>query len=543
MNTTPPKQSQNGCVPPPKPALDHEDKHITEPPQGYSRQLSSNPFDNALQNRSVMWAEPGLSDTGARSAGPEEPVIHESVDAGAVPGQAAAQLSSVPGTAHAHTGQTSPVQLAMSRAAAARRAVIAANNVSVKASVNETPVSLNNPSTQSNNVHETKPAEMATVHEAMRDAVDDALRLSRENAFAIVKTARQRLMLNEESRKFRKDTNPSQSTIADYQKKCNLIDKALEVYSPGNTNPLQQVMLQHAAAKQTFTAIKSALRWRALDRLREQLSLQDKLQRAPIEDRHWKRAVLEVQSTLGELQAIDALDRTECLMLADKTPKASRSKRKILPMLPDGWQKNFLDYNQNSPTYRHAGVVLRYCGVRPAELEQGVSLWMTDQGIRVLVPGAKVRSTAGQPARSFLLNPKLLPPWFVEELATSKRMVIRADKDAMRRHLYRLSEPVFNSDGRKRNKKLILSAYVFRHALVTDLRETGWTTEEIAAFIGESAAETANQYGIRVRVASKRPKPLVAVVTGSVRVPRAVKPIDLSGVKRRWRSKPNSSAS
>jgi len=141
-----------------------------------------------------------------------------------------------------------------------------------------------------------------------------------------------------------------------------------------------------------------------------------------------------------------------------------------------------------------------------------------------------VRATAGQPWRTFLLDTSQLPDWFVNDLRNRRRMVIAADEDALRAHLYRQSLAVLNPDNRKRGEDLVLSAYVFRHALVTDMRESAWDTEDIAASIGESSAETLRYYGTRRNSGSRKVKPTVAMVMNSVRTPRAVKPIDQSGL-------------
>ena len=71
-----------------------------------------------------------------------------------------------------------------------------------------------------------------------------------------------------------------------------------------------------------------------------------------------------------------------------------------------------------------------------------------------------------------------------------------------------------------------LTAYVFRHALVTDMRSNGWPPEEIALVLGETDAATVNQwYGLKVR-GSLAPKATVAIEPGTVKAARDVRPID-----------------
>ena len=171
--------------------------------------------------------------------------------------------------------------------------------------------------------------------------------------------------------------------------------------------------------------------------------------------------------------------------------------------------------------------------MRPKELATGVTLTASDQGVEVHIAGAKVRETAGQPWRTFTLKAEHIPEWFVRDVKEKRKLMVRADEDPLRAHLGRLSNRVFypNEKGASRSSKsrLKLSAYVFRHALVTEMREDGWETRDIAAVIGESSAETVRLYGTRVRTRSKSPK-VVAIDVKSVQAARPVRVVDLSGL-------------
>lgn len=484
----------------PKPDNNTEKHHITEPvTQGHS-----NPQAGATSNGSVMWAGPAPEGAGARSEGPKASHTKGLGEASAVTGGTAVWLPYPPGAGLAPPSPLSAVTPLPSVDSQAIQHGIAKAFGSAA----------NDP--------EDARAAMTSVH--------DEVRLTDAEAFAIVKTARQMLVDNEDRRRARKDTSPSDVTIADYQKKCRHIEAELERIDPGSPAPLFELMVRYADRKQTFQALKSALRWQAWKELQSVMRDQDRLQRAGKRDDTWKRLVLQVQQWQRRLQAVDALDRSECLFWLDKSPKRSASKRQILHRLDDNWRQRFLDVNLSSATYRHAGVLLVHCGLRPAELARGVRLRWTTRGVRVLIAGAKVRATAGQPWRTFLLDTSQLPDWFVNDLRNRRRMVIAADEDALRAHLYRQSQAVLNPDNRKRGEDLVLSAYVFRHALVTDMRESAWDTEDIAASIGESAVETLRYYGTRSNSGSRKVKPQVAIMSDSVRTPRAVKPIDQSGL-------------
>ena len=115
----------------------------------------------------------------------------------------------------------------------------------------------------------------------------------------------------------------------------------------------------------------------------------------------------------------------------------------------------------------------------------------------------------------------------------------------MRTHLARISAGLYPRKYKEGQEDIILSAYVFRHALVTDLRGEGWTVEEIAAVLGESAAETANRYGLRPQRGSRDAEPS-AVVKGSTETCRPVRPADRTWLNKGVladRDKPNKAKS
>lgn len=508
MSATVPKHNANGIHPMPKEPIDHEENpHITEP----KPQPDSNPLGAATPNGSVMWAGPDPTGAGARSAGPQASSHQGRGEASAVTASGAALLPHWAGAGLAPPRPgTAVTPLQAAGSLPTRIGTVAAND-----------------------------GEAHNAHEGTLERLEASIleRLSEHDAFAIVKTARQWLTENDAKRRARKDTNASAATIADYQKKCRFIEAELEAIDPGSPAPLFEVMLRYADRKQTFQALKSALRWQALEQMQTVLREQDRLQRAGHRGAPWKRLVLQLNPILHRLKSIDALNREACLAWIDRPAKPSKSKRRMLHRLSEDWRQRFLDINATSETYRHAGVLLVHCGLRPTELASGVRVRYGPKGVRVLIAGAKVRETAGQPWRTFLLDPNQLPAWFVQDLKHQRRMVVQVDPDPLRAHLHRMSQAVLNPRNRKRDQDLILSAYVFRHALVTDLREQGWETEQIAACIGESSAATLSYYGTRRHSGSRAVKPTVAMVPNSVRTPRAVRPLDQSGLKAQLNKK------
>ncbi|MFS4552936.1 hypothetical protein [Comamonas resistens] len=367
-------------------------------------------------------------------------------------------------------------------------------------------------------------------------------------AFSIIKVVRTTRQEIDAVRAYRKDTEPGETTIADYQKRLKYLEPLFEhTVSKSSRIPWTDTFDMLNVSKSTFSQYRSAIKWGCTARLTKLLAAQDQMQRTQGQSLQWYRDVKALEEIWYEYQEICSLSYDEYRGQEDWPPArlkkthAKHSKKLALKNLPDGWQERFVFVNEQSPTYRFAGVMLRYCGMRPAELERGVQVKWTEQGAQVVIQGAKVRDTAGQPWRSFLLNPKLLPQWFVDELKEHGTLNISAISDNMRTHLQRLSETVFNPEQRKNGCKETLSAYIFRHALVTEMRESGWTSEEMAAVIGEWSAETIRHYGTRVR-GGKKIKPDVVVIKDSVQTARPVKPADtqeLQNLKNRKPAQPD----
>ena len=367
---------------------------------------------------------------------------------------------------------------------------------------------------------------------------------NREEAFDIIRSVRATLEEINADRQRRKDTKAGETTLADYQKRLNYLLPLFEhCVSMGSQIPWIDSFDMLNVSRSTFSKYRSAIKWHSTETLQKLLKDQDRLQRSQGQSRHWYRAIQKLRDALHEFREVLSLSYDEARgqenwpakRLTTEHPR--KSKKYALNKLPDGWRERFDTLIEQSPTYRYAGVLLRFCGLRPAELETGVDVTWTAQGVLVLIQSAKVRSIAGQPWRRFTLQSAQLPIWFVEELqknqgAQSKpSMQITADSDNLRAHLGRMSGTVFNPDNRKNGCQEMLSAYLFRHALVTEMREAGWESHEIAAAIGESSAETTRLYGLRVR-GGKKAKPAIAIDKSSVQTARVVKKADTQGLQK-----------
>lgn len=348
----------------------------------------------------------------------------------------------------------------------------------------------------------------------------------REYVFEIIRRARKLLADEEAARAIRGDTDPSPDTVTDYERKCAVVDEKARALGEPEGHPYEIVLAAYAPKKQTFFAMKAALKWRALKAVRALLARQDACQRARDFSIEWWETINKLRTTTQDMALLSSLERATLLDVFDRHGKPATSKRDQLGSLPDGWQARFIDANRRSSKYRLAGTVLRFTGLRPRELANGVELRAEGHRIHVHITGAKVRQATGQPWRVIALARDLLPSWFVDEVDGAGAVVVQVEPDALRKHLARLSAEVLGP----RSKQVRLSAYLFRHALVTDLREEGWSSDEIASAIGESAAETVSWYGIRSRAISQRPRH-VAIVRSGVEAARAVRPVDLAKLR------------
>jgi integrase len=355
-----------------------------------------------------------------------------------------------------------------------------------------------------------------------RDASVTTLQCS--NGYAVVRHARAVMALLDVSRGSRKDTSPSARTISDYERKCELLDMLIEQLVEVSDPPLKVALSQYAPKRQSFFTMRAALRWRARNRVMDVLARQDRIQRTGILGGEWLKSIKELDRLTRDLQNINAIGLDECLAISERKPVKSRSKKQALRQLNSDWRDRFLEANEHSPTYRAPVLLMRHCGMRPHELELGVQVTRVGDTVRVRIHGAKVRKTAGQPWRTMLLDVARMPAWFLDEIGTQQRTV-SAVAENMRSHLARISNKVFVRGCREGKRDPLISAYVFRHALATDMRANGFTTAEMAAVLGETTEDTVAWYGLRPRGGS-HPLVPVAIVRKSMQTARPVRASD-----------------
>ena len=345
---------------------------------------------------------------------------------------------------------------------------------------------------------------------------------------------------------------------------------------------------EYAANGNSFYAMRAALNWRYLRLLQKLLARQDRMQkkikadsplthvqavpastpvRMFLDETRMRRYRILLEQTMSRLNDIAQMTRDTCqaahLGAASQSLKAgpdpeapaktSKSIKSLVGRLnkhnPD-WQNEFRQANNQSSKYRSQALIQSLTGIRPTEFDPhktipklaknsqgvnaspGVVVTLTKQNtLLVRVPGGKVRDKAGQVERSFELQiSEAIPDWFMQELQDAGGSLrLFADPDGLAKHYLRVSRRMFGDHKPKR--RLHITPYCFRHVMATNLRESGWDVEEIAALLGERSADTVSHYGFR-KSGGRKPKHMTAhaLVRGTVQCTSAVKPANKSGL-------------
>lgn len=448
-----------------KPTFDHEKATENEAlPNGAARH--SNPLQGDADNRSVMWAVPALW-AGSRS---ESPARHKEPANGVTCTKPAQQV-----TGH---GATVAGDVTQRRTQSAE---VRCNVIDV-GTVDE--------------------ASFATdVCHADGRVFDVACERAMAAQFDVVRAGREQIAIIDKERKERRDTQPSPSSVAQYEKKLELLDKQACHEHSSSDSPLCAAIASHSAKSRSFYVYKAAAAWRETTAVRRLLTRQDALQRQGDYGAEWENCIDELHARCEQLRGIGALTLEAARTMANCKALAPTSKKDVLRHAPLGWRERFLEVSAQSKTYAAACALMAIFGMRPKELQDGVTVRCGRRVVGVKINGAKVRDTAGQPWRALYVPVEKFPTWFLDELSQGGAKVYAAPEAAMRSYLHRLSPRVFPP--RSGKKQQVLSAYVLRHAVATDLRQEGWSSKELAAVLGERVEETARHYGLYRRGAKR----------------------------------------
>lgn len=503
---------------------------------------------------SVMWDGPSSLGEGARSAGPAHQGTKTSFSAEAVTNSPTAvrevnlgSVSASPDAQHKSAEITDAQQMTSSSkpslcdAVSANEPVFdleensAALQQHILAQIDATPIAVRPLMETLHELVQKQKAEMAASPQLVRKPASLSSMLSTQEVDEWVTEGWQLLDSLKVNRIHRKDTQPSAQTITAYQKDCRFLDRVRLHISEETRWRWYEVLMLFVQRKSTFYTYRAALSWRAALALEGLLKAHDSLQ-INIGTNASLALLPKIKEAVRELVSLRKLTYEFCSGQVDLEPKSKRSRKEDLEHLDDYWPTRFIEECVTSSTYRNACVLLRFCGMRPEELKQGVRVVRRKDVVEVEIRGAKVTPKSGQPWRRFALRAGDLPDWFVNGLAPDAITAVQAHPDNFRSYLNGLTSRVLNGAKRPDGSAICLSAYLFRHQLATDLRSKKWTSTEIAKVLGEITADTVKQYGLRWP-GSKRPQFTVALQKASLQTARPVRAASRAGIEKAQASK------
>ena len=295
---------------------------------------------------------------------------------------------------------------------------------------------------------------------------------------------------------------------------------------PNEAIPWTQALDTYARQASSFRANKAAACWYLRRNLKDLLSQQDRHQRAQEFGEPWLKCVELIAEMQQVYEAVYAYTRQVPKPIQGLSLPTGESKKRDLKVIAKkypSWME-LMREGAAGTKYVDAQRVLELIGCRPEELEHGVTVTQSGpQTVTFKVHGAKVTQSAGQPWRQISMPISLLADDWISRLRDQESFIVKIDsKDGLRRSLQRISNRAL--DGVP-----FATAYVYRHAFATMLRDSGHTMEEIGAFMGHSVAETQRLYGFR-KGGGRKVKP--AQGSGySAEVPREVRPLKTNGLR------------
>ena len=345
------------------------------------------------------------------------------------------------------------------------------------------------------------------------EAIDDEESLAiRQRCLAVIKAARSAL---------KGLKRPSNSTQENYGRKADRMFQAVSLSCNDEVTAWMDALTSYAPVPNSFYPMRAASAWRARQILREWLSRQCATQRVHGMSSAWLLEVEQTERALETLNVIDGVDRQELLDLSGLLSKPASSKRQTLKKLPDDWREQAVAYAaQTGHACEEPVSVLRNTGCRSVELTRGVTVTSEFHHAVMKIHGAKVTDVSGQVWRELDVDYKALSPQLLTKLQDCGEVSVGVWSTAgLRSAVGAIGRALWP-------KGPTLTPYHFRHAFAEDLREAGWTADEIGAALGHRVSETSAAYGRRRRPGQGRGdvKP-VSVVRGGVRTAVAVRPL------------------
>jgi hypothetical protein len=324
---------------------------------------------------------------------------------------------------------------------------------------------------------------------------------------------------DEKRRKLRADTPASTATQRKYRKLTRQLSAKLPEAGDRVVDVLR-ALSSYAEKANTFYAHGSALKFRSL-RLIKRVAARMATGR-PIRERE----LLAARHAVQLYRKLVRFSLDDARQLSGLNTVKAEGKKSVLRYFPGDWREQCLYLVSDRGDLGLAVALLRYTGLRPIELENGVHIQrISDHALQVVIAGAKVRGTHhGQRHRKFVLDTRLLAGWVSGFFGDQNARNFSFPADALRAELKKIGRAVQDVKTPAGGRRPTLSAYNFRHALTNEMRVDGFTEADIAGVLGHASADTNKlHYGQKVRRSRGGLSP-VAVVRESIAVTNRIKP-------------------
>ena len=161
------------------------------------------------------------------------------------------------------------------------------------------------------------------------------------------------------------------------------------------------------------------------------------------------------------------------------------SKRRSLRGLPVNWREQLIEASIN-PKMRIVLLLLATTGIRPSEVENGVTVDPVAGGVRVTVRGTKTDRGHGQPLRVFEVFSALA----VQLGALGTQMIKVDNANQISSLAGKLGRKLFGQ-----MRVCTVSAYSLRHMFASELKASQTSSLDISAILGHSVSDTKQSYG------------------------------------------------
>lgn len=143
-----------------------------------------------------------------------------------------------------------------------------------------------------------------------------------------------------------------------------------------------------------------------------------------------------------------------------------------------------------APNYRAAYAIARLTGARPAEIENGVAVVKTEQGLEIIIKGAKIGQQRGQPERVILVSADSIAAQYLAELTEGHKVTIQCNAKRFCDAVRKAGKKAFP------RMRTSISPYSLRHAVAASLKASGIDADGIAQVLGHRASRSQQVYGM-----------------------------------------------